>query len=310
MTVVDTEALRRALGSFMTGVTVVTTRSEAGEPIGFTANSFTSVSLDPPLLLVCPGRHLTSYERFGQIEYFAVSVLAEGQERVSNVFASAGDDRFAQAQWQPDLQGSPLIDGACAWFSCRVHQRHAAGDHLILVGEIVDFRNAKGHGLGYCSNGYFSLSREQQSDVASRRGRRGRAGVLVDHEGRLLLDRSATGLRLPTFELPDDAGPRTSLEHRFEALGLDIALGPVYSVYDDESGGSRTTFFRARSRSDRAGGLGHYEPIDTLRPNDFTEPAEASMVARFVSEYANRDFGFYLGNHQTGEVHRVSDERD
>jgi len=85
--------LRRAVGSFITGVTVVTTIDSNLNPVGFTANSFTSVSMDPPLLLVCPGRHLTTYSAFESSEHFAVSVLSEEQEAVSNRFASGSHDR-------------------------------------------------------------------------------------------------------------------------------------------------------------------------------------------------------------------------
>lgn len=306
----DPKALRRALGSFLSGVTVVTTRTEAGEPIGFTANSFTSVSLDPPLLLVCPGSHLSSFELFGRVEHFAISVLAEGQESVSNVFARAGVDRFAQARWRPDRHGSPLIDGACAWFSCRAHQRHEAGDHLILVGEIIDFEHADRQGLGYGGNGYFSLSRERQSDVGSPPGQRGQAGVIVEHDARVLIRRDADGLRLPVIELPDEVGPRSALERHLEALELAISLGPVYSVYDDRGRGTRTTFFRARARTANTAGLGRFEPIDTLRPAEAADPAVASMLTRFVAEHASGDFGFYLGTHEAGEVHRASDDGD
>jgi len=97
MTTLDPRALRNAFGSFMTGVTVITSRDASGAPVGFTANSFTSVSLDPPLLLVCPGKFLSSYDAFTNCSHFAVNVLAEGQEEVSNTFAGYKGDRFAKA---------------------------------------------------------------------------------------------------------------------------------------------------------------------------------------------------------------------
>ena len=111
MTAQDQRALRDAFGSFITGVTVITTVDGSGQPVGFTANSFSSVSLDPPLLLVCPGRFLTSFPLFEACSFFAVSVLAEGQEDVANIFASFRGDRFAKAAWHPDRHGVPLIEG-------------------------------------------------------------------------------------------------------------------------------------------------------------------------------------------------------
>ena len=310
MTEIDLRALRRALGSYMTGVTVVTARTPGGEPVGFTANSFTSVSLDPPLLLVCPGRHLTSFDVFAEAGEFAVSVLAEGQEHVSNVFASTGSERFARISWQADARGVPLIDGACAWFGCRVHQRHAAGDHLILVGEIVEFAHASGQGLGYGGGGYFSLGRERRSEASVEAGRRARAGVLLEHEGRLLVAAEDEGYRLPAIDLAADAGPRSALDAYLAGLGLRVSLGPVYSVYDDRERRVRTTFFRARAVVAETAGLGRFVPIDALGGHRFVDGAEASMLERYRSEHALRDFGFYLGTHEAGEVHRNSDAED
>jgi len=131
--------LRQAFSSFMTGVTVVTARAPDNTPVGFTANSFTSVSLDPPLLLVCPGRHLSSFGVFDTTEHFAVNVLAHTQEAICTLFAGRNENRFSAVHWRPDDQQSPLIDGCSASFSCRTYQRVDAGDHLVLIGQITGF---------------------------------------------------------------------------------------------------------------------------------------------------------------------------
>lgn len=102
----------------MTGVTVVTTHDPDGNPIGFTANSFTSVSLDPPLVLVCIANSSSNYAAFEQAEGFAVNVLAEDQKGVSNTFARPVEDRFAAVSWQQGPQGSPVFEGVSAWFDC------------------------------------------------------------------------------------------------------------------------------------------------------------------------------------------------
>ena len=99
--------LRAAFGRFMTGVTVVTALDDAGTPVGFTANSFSSVSLNPPLLLVCPGAHLSSFEVFRKAETFGVSVLAADQENVSRLFSTGTGARFDQCEWQPAAAGVP-----------------------------------------------------------------------------------------------------------------------------------------------------------------------------------------------------------
>ncbi|MCB1639495.1 MAG: flavin reductase family protein, partial [Thiothrix sp.] len=101
--------LRQAFGAFMTGVTVVTTRTEEGSPVGFTANSFTSVSLEPPLLLVCLSLNMHSLPAFRTCGHFAVSILSEQQQDVSNLFASYMGDRFASTRWHADSFGMPLI---------------------------------------------------------------------------------------------------------------------------------------------------------------------------------------------------------
>ncbi|MEO0403013.1 MAG: flavin reductase family protein, partial [Pseudomonadota bacterium] len=161
MTTLCPDALRRAFGSFMTGVTVVTARQADGTPVGFTANSFASVSLSPPLLLVCPGQFLSNYDAFATCTHFAVNVLAEGQEDISNTFAGYKGDRFARAAHHDDLHGVPVIAGATAQFSCTTHQALPAGDHCVLIGEVRAFHHTDQPGLGYVSGAYFSRGLER-----------------------------------------------------------------------------------------------------------------------------------------------------
>ena len=156
MSLQDPRALRSAFGSYMTGVTVVTTCTADGTPVGFTASSFTSVSLDPPLLLVCPSKTLSSFEAFAGCSHFAVNVLADGQESIANTFAMRKEDRFAAVAHELNGRGVPLIDGALAQFSCTTDQRVEAGDHLILIGRVDSFAHEGGAGLGYANGCYFT----------------------------------------------------------------------------------------------------------------------------------------------------------
>ncbi len=158
MSLQDHRALRGAFGSYMTGVTVVTTLTGEGVPVGFTANSFTSVSLDPPLLLVCPGKSLSSFGTFARCTHFAVNVLEAHQKDVANIFASDQRDRFAKVSHETNAQGVPLIKGALVQFSCVTEQRIEAGDHLILIGRVETFAHTDGDGLGYASGRFFDLS--------------------------------------------------------------------------------------------------------------------------------------------------------
>jgi flavin reductase (DIM6/NTAB) family NADH-FMN oxidoreductase RutF/pimeloyl-ACP methyl ester carboxylesterase len=136
----DARTLRDALGCFATGVTVVTTVNEAGAPVGLTANSFTSVSLDPPLLLVCLARTAGSLPFFEACDHFAVNVLHIGQQPTSNRFARRDEDRFAATPWEAWDTGAPIIRHALASFECTRHAAVDGGDHVILVGRVVRVR--------------------------------------------------------------------------------------------------------------------------------------------------------------------------
>ena len=133
----DARTFRDALGCFATGVTIVTALAEDGTPIGLTANSFTSVSLDPPLLLVCIANNAGSAAVLQQAERFAVNVLQIGQQPTSNRFAGRGEDRFASTPWAMGEFGTPVLTGSLASFECARDAVHAGGDHFILVGRVL-----------------------------------------------------------------------------------------------------------------------------------------------------------------------------
>lgn len=154
----DKTALRRALGAFATGVTIVTARDAGGEPVGFTANSFTSVSLDPPLLLVCLAHTAASYDIFRAAGSFAVNVLEVGQEDTARRFASRGADKFGATAWSPGHMGAPLIDGSLARFDCAMDSRVTAGDHDILIGRVMAFSLHEGEALLYHKGSFRALA--------------------------------------------------------------------------------------------------------------------------------------------------------
>lgn len=132
----DPRTLRDAMGCFATGITIVTALAEDGTPVGLTANSFTSVSLDPPLLLVCIANNAGTAPVLRECERFGVNVLQTSQQQTSNRFAGKGEDRFAATPWHPGAGGVPLLDGSLVSFECRRHAVHEGGDHFILVGEV------------------------------------------------------------------------------------------------------------------------------------------------------------------------------
>ncbi len=154
-----TDALRSAFGSYVTGVTVATAFSQDGRPVGFTANSFTSVSLDPALLLICVGKNLSSYRVFSTTDNFAVNILGSDQKELADRFARFKGDRFADIGWQTSALSNPLLDGSCAWFDCSLFERVDAGDHDVLIGKIHEFADYGENGLGYFRHQYFSTDR-------------------------------------------------------------------------------------------------------------------------------------------------------
>jgi flavin reductase (DIM6/NTAB) family NADH-FMN oxidoreductase RutF len=138
----DTRALRDAFGCFATGVTIVTSFDAQSGPVGFTANSFTSVSLDPALLLVCASRQVSSLPAIRATRHFGVNVLAAPQRAVAERFATRGVDRFGEGDWVEAESGVLLLEGACANFACTLETEVEAGTHSVLIGGIASFRSA------------------------------------------------------------------------------------------------------------------------------------------------------------------------
>lgn len=127
---------RNALGMFATGVTIVTTRAADGSPIGLTANSFNSVSLDPPLVLWSLSKAAASMAAFRDGTHYAINVLASDQKALAERFAARGTDRWSGVDSVPGAGGAPLIAGAAATFECFNRSRYEEGDHVIFVGEV------------------------------------------------------------------------------------------------------------------------------------------------------------------------------
>jgi len=164
---VDTAGFRRALGQFATGVTVVTTRDAAGHPLGLTVSAFCSLSLHPPLVLVCIDHRSEANAGMRESGLFAVSVLAEGQEDVSRRFAAPGRSKTEGFPFAPGKQGLPLVPGALAHVECRVRSFHDEGDHAVWVGEVRSLAAHPGRPLVYHAGSYRSL------DTGSRSGKGG-----------------------------------------------------------------------------------------------------------------------------------------
>jgi flavin reductase (DIM6/NTAB) family NADH-FMN oxidoreductase RutF len=149
--------LRDALGRFVTGVTVVTTMTPRG-PLGITANSFASVSMQPPLVLWSPARKSRRFPAFENASHFAVHVLSAGQRAQAELFASSGDP-FAEVSFTPGIGAAPLLEGCAARFECRHEAGYDGGDHLIVVGEVLRLTQADLPPLLFHRGGYCDLYR-------------------------------------------------------------------------------------------------------------------------------------------------------
>lgn len=159
---------RDALGLFPTGIAVVTAVDAGGQPAGVTVNSFTSVSLDPPLILVSLARTSRSLETFNAAAHFAVSLLRDDQRSISSAFASTTADRFSLVRHRAGRGGAPVIEPHLVAFECEVHSRHDGGDHVLLLGKVVAIDHTADvppRPLLYFRGQYRELS-EQHAEIA------------------------------------------------------------------------------------------------------------------------------------------------
>lgn len=152
-------SLRDAFGQFATGVTVVTTLDQHGNPIGLTANSFASVSLEPALVSWCVDRASTRFKEFAEASHFTISVLTEQQQELSNLFASRSwdDTVFEDTQWHAGHNGVPQLPGCMARFHCKTAHVYEGGDHLIIVGAVEDYDSEPQKPLLFVQGDYQSL---------------------------------------------------------------------------------------------------------------------------------------------------------
>ena len=154
---VSSQLYRRVCAQFATGIAVVTVADATGHPHGLTVNSFTSVSLEPPLVLVSIDLRNSILGHFQAASFFAINILAEGQENLSQRFSSVAENRFAGVQWRESALGLPLLDGVLAHLECAVARTLEVGDHTVLIGEVRHAACDEGKPLVYFNSGYRHL---------------------------------------------------------------------------------------------------------------------------------------------------------
>lgn len=309
ITEIDPKELRSALGAFLTGVTIVTTSTSEGEARGFTANSFTSVSLDPPLVLVCPGKTASSFPAFSQARTFAVNILAEEQRDVSSAFASKTAEKFAHGDWRPSQNGNPLLDKACAWLDCVTHDIVDAGDHVILIGRVVNFGRTTRTPLGYHSGSYVTFSAARQAIESPESEKRVVAGIF-EKDGRILLVREGATWRLPRARtLGEDGTAPESLLGTLDREGVKARVNFLYTVAEEPE--ARLIHVCYRGQIDDGPPSGHPRlrlfdqseiPWDSLPGH----PEERHIINRYFNERAHSQFGVYVGTLKRGEIQTLA----
>lgn len=303
----DNRELRSAFGSFMTGVTIVTTIGTDGEPRGFTANSFTSVSLEPPLLLICIGRSAASMAVFRQAKGFAVNILSEAQKEMSVLFASKRADKFDTARWRKGPYGNPLIEGSAAWFDCARYQVIDAGDHIILMGHIEAFSYSDANPLGYARGHYVTLGLEQAAVNAATSSSRTVVGAILESDNRLVLMPDAgrpNGLALPEVGRTGPSGSASQLHDFLVREGMDATLGFLFAVFENPGTREQCIYYRGEALLHARGRtvLADFEDIPWDRlPDESTR----SMLRRYAAERKIGRFRVYSGDHRQGTVKAV-----
>ncbi|WAU75772.1 flavin-dependent trigonelline monooxygenase reductase component [Acinetobacter sp. LF10] len=296
--------LRDAFGSFMTGVTVVTTCKDDGTPLGFTANSFASVSLDPALLLVSIAKTSSNYNNFANASHFAINILAEEQKDISNTFARPSDDRFENLAWTKSASHNPVIDQVSAWFDCTTYQVVDAGDHAILIGRVEDFGSAGFAGLGYYRGAYFTPAKSSTDVISSMKVM---MMALIGHENQILLEQTQDQKwTLPHLMVEKD-GAEKALEKIFAAYQPEASPSFIYSVYDDVTTQQQYIAFLCNTPIAHAT-KGQFVNLNDLEQLTFVDSALESMLMRYRKENHLKTYGVYYGNQISGTVRQIVKE--
>jgi flavin reductase (DIM6/NTAB) family NADH-FMN oxidoreductase RutF len=301
--VTDQRALRNTLGAFATGVTVVTMRDEDGQPWGFTANSFTSVSLDPPLVLFCLAKNAGSLAAFRNASHFAVNILADQQRDVSMLFASGDRDKFDHVAYRDANSGCPLLKDTAAWLDCVMYQSVDGGDHIIFIGRITDFAAQNVAPLGYCRGAYVPLALDHRMFQATEAATTMSVGVIVEHNWSLLLrkDAASGALSLPAAPNLGDANKPGSLLQLLAQRGLHQPALFVFAIFDD--GDEHNVLYRTEIES-----LESFKTDDDLAFHRFdaidwdliADEAIRRTIERYVRERSDDSFGVYVGGGPDG----------
>ena len=297
----DNLEYRKTLGKFVTGVTIITTCEKDGTPRGFTANSFTSVSLEPPLILICIGDFNEGLELFKNSEYFAVNILNEEQVDISNLFAQPVKNKFEEIKWSNSKFGVPIIKGALAWLECKNFDQKRSGDHLILIGNVKNFHNEGGYPLAYYNGNYISFNNETSLVNAMEKDSKTIIGAIIEKNNSILFfdDSKNNILKLPVIGENGEPSNTTKLVSKYSNIGLKISLDFVYSVYEDKRLDAVCIYYR--SKGDETIPKGYkYVKFNDINWEKIKDKALVIMLKRYIEEANQGDFAVYMGNETKG----------
>lgn len=303
--------LRQALGSFPTGVTVVSCLDKNNNPLGFTANSFTSVSLDPQLISICIDKESFNIDTFSITEHFAVSILSESQQSISTTFATPNEERFKNIDWRSEDTGSPIISNAVAWFDCKTEQVVDAGDHLILIGKIITFDSSPKTPLMYLRGNYVNLGLEQKMLLAmENENTEIIVGAIIEWRKKvfLLKNKNNGSLNFPSASRLGHIEDKQSLLGVLKNLNISINEHYLFSVFEKAEDKTSLIYYRAQAKEEVTALKDSFYDFDAIPFDKLTDEASRIMLKRYIKERELNAFGIFVGKESEGKVEAISKE--
>lgn len=308
--VVDIAQFRRVVGSFATGVTIVTTVDSNNAKHGLTANSFTSVSLEPPLVLICLDHQSRSLAALKESGVFAVNIVSESQRDLSMTFASSASDKFDGVETFTATTGAAISPDSVAWLDCRMTDIIAAGDHDVVVGQVVDMDEAAALPLGYYRGSFFNVSDEQSApDI------RGQAvfGVIVEYDANVLLCRNKeTGKwSFPAVPAGESELPLGGLTQMLRKAGVPTALSFLYSVAEIPHNKFTMLLYRGElSEPPRIVDRDNWKFLDAgdVPWNEISDYETEMTLKRYLKERSSGRFGLFADTGNGGHIAPIVDD--
>ncbi|WP_052659196.1 flavin reductase [Pseudomonas sp. LFM046] len=304
----NTRSLRNVFGTFMTGVTVVTAWDADGIPRGFTANSFTSVSLSPALVLVCIAKTAGSLPVFSEAPRFAINILGDWQRETSNAFAGRSANKFEGVELLASEPAAPCLADSLSVLCCARHSLVEAGDHVILIGEVLRYRSSVGSPLGYFRGSYVDFA-EGARAIQVERGSALKVGCLIAHDSGLVMVREpgCEHWSIPEVFWRAGVSQKAVIEEVFRRVGMDGDVSFIYSMFAEEGDDFARLVFRGDARDGVAAPLSrslevrvfhaHEQPWRLVK-GEYT----VSMIHRFFTEREADAFGIYCDTADGGRI--------